>query len=236
MRTIFRTACMLLAGAALLASCKEKEEVTYYMTADKTAISDVAANNPSDETLVLKTNAATWLVLTPDWVSATPNSGEGNENGTVITLKIASNYKNETTDTAPRSGVLKFSGSGQTLEIPISQNGHTAVVYPNASIGGIPDMAETPSPAGSTARVKSNSRPTSTFPATASGLPSAPPPRAATATPPPTPKDLASKASSTEQATPSPSNPVPSFPTAAPGAFSAQPREPSSRTSRSLQT
>ncbi len=133
---------MLLAGAALLASCKEKEEVTYYMTADKTAISDVAANNPSDETLVLKTNATSWLVLTPDWVTATPNSGEGKEDGTVITLKIASNYKNESTDTSPRSGVLKFSGSGQTLEIPISQNGHTAVVDPNASIGGIPDMAE----------------------------------------------------------------------------------------------
>ena len=133
---------MLLAGAALIASCKPKEEVTYYMTADKTAISDVAANNPSDETLVLKTNAATWLVLTPDWVTATPNSGQGSENGTVITLKIASNYKNESTDTAPRSGALKFSGSGQTLEVPISQNGHTAVIDPNASIGGISDLAE----------------------------------------------------------------------------------------------
>ena len=142
MKSISRTACVLLAGAALIASCKPTEVVTYYMTADKTAISDVAANNPSDETLVLKTNAPTWLVLTPDWITATPNSGQGNEDGTVITLKIASNYKNEATDTAPRSGSLKFSGSGQTLDIPVSQNGHTAVVDPNASIGGITDLAE----------------------------------------------------------------------------------------------
>ena len=133
---------MLLAGAALIFSCKQKEEIAYYMTADKTAISDIAANNPSDETLVLKTNSPTWLVLTPDWITATPNYGEGSEDGTVITFKIASNYKNESTDTAPRNGSVKFSGSGQTLEVPISQNGHTAVIDPNASIGGITDVAE----------------------------------------------------------------------------------------------
>ncbi len=143
MKAFIRTSFALLLGAALIASCKEKEpEVVYTMTADRTAISDIAANNPSDETLILKTNATSWLVLTPDWVTASPNTGAGNENGTIITLKIASNYKNEATDTAPRSGVLKFSGSGQTLDVPISQLGHTAVIDPNASIGGITDLAE----------------------------------------------------------------------------------------------
>ena len=143
MKTIIRTASALLLGAALIISCEKKQDpVTYTMTADRTSISDVAANNPSDETLVLKTNATSWLVLTPDWVTATPNSGAGSENGTIITLKIASNYKNEATDTAPRSGVLKFSGSGATLDIPINQLGHTAVIDPNASIGGITDLGE----------------------------------------------------------------------------------------------
>lgn len=143
MKALLRTSCALLFGAALFVSCQgTKPEVVYTMTADRTAISDIAANNPGDETIVLKTNAKTWLVLTPAWVSATPNSGEGSENGIIITLKIASNYKNEATDTAPRNGVLKFSGSGATLEVPISQLGHTAEVDPDASIGGIPDETE----------------------------------------------------------------------------------------------
>lgn len=143
MKKIILSSIALLLGAALIVSCEQKQDpVEYTMTADRTSISDIAANNPSDETLVLKTNAVSWLVLTPDWVTASPNSGAGNENGTIITLKIASNYKNEATDTAPRSGVLKFSGSGQTLEVPISQLGHTAVIDPNASIGGIPDLGE----------------------------------------------------------------------------------------------
>ncbi|MBR6002594.1 MAG: DUF4886 domain-containing protein [Bacteroidales bacterium] len=130
----------LFVGALLAGSCTQ--ESLYTITADRSAISDVAANTPGVEAIVVTTDAPYWIVTTPSWITADPDSGVGGGKSTIVTLTFDSNYKNESTTTAPRSGEIEFSGGKTSLIIPVNQLGHTAVIDPSLSIGGIPDMDE----------------------------------------------------------------------------------------------
>ena len=141
MKTLFKITLTLLLGAVAAISCNKAEPV-YTITADRNAVSDVAANAPGAEVIIVTTDAPYWIVTTPDWVKADPVSGVGNGQSTIVTLTIASNFKNESTETNPRSGVIKFSGGKTSLSIPVNQLGHTAQFDPSLGIGGIPDMAE----------------------------------------------------------------------------------------------
>lgn len=141
MKTLRKIVLSLLAGIALMTSCK-KEKTFYTITADRTEISDVPAATPGTEALVITTDAPYWIVTTPSWVKADPKSGAGGGKSTIVTLTIDNNYKNESTSTAPRKGEIEFSGGMSSLIIPINQLGHTAIIDPSMSIGGIPDLNE----------------------------------------------------------------------------------------------
>lgn len=141
MKTITKITLSLLIGAAVAVSCK-KEEPTYTITADRTAVADIAANNPGAEAIVITTDAPYWILQTPEWVKADPVTGVGGGASTIVTLTVDSNFKSETTPTNPRSGILKFSGGKTSLSIPINQLGHSATIDPSLSIGGIPSLEE----------------------------------------------------------------------------------------------
>ena len=135
----------VLLGAAMVWACdknKEQEKKVYTIEVDRAAITDVAANNPGVEALVITTEAPYWLLTAPDWVTPDATQGVGGGKSTIVTLTIASNYKNEATTTYARSGEIKISGGNTSVTVPINQLGHTAVIDPNASIGGIPNLAE----------------------------------------------------------------------------------------------
>ena len=144
MKVFNRITFALLFGAAVTVSCNTKEQggSAYTITADRTAVNDVAANAPGTEVLVVTTDAPYWIVLTPDWIKADPTTGVGGGKSTIVTLTIASNYKNETTDTYPRSGNVVFSGGKTSLTIPVNQLGHKGYIDPSLGIGGIPDINE----------------------------------------------------------------------------------------------
>ena len=142
MKTMQKCLIMLLAGAMVAVSCSKKETKTYTISSDVTTVTEVAANNPGTQTVVITTDAPYWIVTSPDWISVDPVTGVGGGKSTVVTLTFQSNYKNETTDTFPRTGEVKFSGGMTSLVVPVSQLGHKAYVDPNASIGGIPDEEE----------------------------------------------------------------------------------------------
>lgn len=131
----------LLASAFVAVSCNETEDVACTISADRLAITDVPAQDPAEEVLVITTDAPYWIVQAPSWAKPDAISGIGRGSSTVKFI-IESNYKNEKTDVAGRSGEIKFSGGGTSLIIPINQQGYTAPVDPNASIGGITDMEE----------------------------------------------------------------------------------------------
>ncbi|MBO4434420.1 MAG: BACON domain-containing protein [Bacteroidales bacterium] len=141
MKALKLISAAMLIGAVVAVSCK-KQEKEYTLTVDRTAIADVAANNPGVETLVITTDAPSWILTAPDWVTPSASFGEGSPNGSIVTFTIASNYKNEATETKPRSGEIKISGGKKSVTVPINQLGHKAVIDPNASIGGITDMKE----------------------------------------------------------------------------------------------
>lgn len=144
MKAFNRITFALLFGAAVTVSCNTKEQggSAYTITADRTAVNDVAANAPGTEVVVVTTDAPYWIVLTPDWIKADPTTGVGGGKSTIVTLTIASNYKNETTDTYPRSGNVVFSGGKTSLTIPVNQLGHKGYIDPSLGIGGIPDINE----------------------------------------------------------------------------------------------
>lgn len=145
MKYTFKT-IMALICCALAFACTdqlENEAVKSVITVDMTSINEVAAQNPSDVSVTLTSNV-TWIVETPSWVTASKAYGHGDA---ILTFAFATNYKNETTTTQPRSGVIKIMGGGSltgdgvTLEIPVSQLGYT-YVDPNAPIGNIPNVQE----------------------------------------------------------------------------------------------
>lgn len=148
MKTLLKIAILAGLSALLLSGCQEKEipglyNKTYALTVDRDAIRDVAANAPSDEVLVITTDAPYWIATSStDWITLDLTHGEGNGKSSLLTLSIASNYKNESTSTQPRSGEVKISGGRNSVLIAVNQLGHEAVIDPSASIGGIPDMDE----------------------------------------------------------------------------------------------
>lgn len=139
MKTLKQITAALLMCALVAVSCKKPEQ-EYSLSVDRTAIVDVAANNPGEEALIITTDAPSWILTAPDWV--TPSATFGGGGSTIVTLAIASNYKNEATETRPRSGEIKISGGKKSVTVPINQLGHQAVIDPNASIGGIPSLQE----------------------------------------------------------------------------------------------
>lgn len=139
MRNIYNIMLSFAAGVAMLASCSD-EDVVYTITSDRASITEIPAQNPGTESLILETNAPYWIVLTPNWVKPDAITGVGGSS--VVTFTILSNYKDENTDVAPREGEIVFSGGGTSLKIPVAQLGYTAPVDPDASIGGITDIDE----------------------------------------------------------------------------------------------
>ena len=81
-----------------------------------------------------------WILQTPDWITPDATTGHGEQS--IITFTIASNFKNENTDMAARSGEIKISGGMTSVILTVNQLGYTAPVDPDASIGGITDMDE----------------------------------------------------------------------------------------------
>lgn len=122
-------------------SCSKPKAVQYTITSDRLEIIDIPAQNPMEEKLEISTDAPYWIVQSPSWAVPDAITGVGN-GASIVTFTISSNYKNEKTDVAPRSGEIKFSGGGTSLIVPITQQGYTAPIDPNASIGGITDIEE----------------------------------------------------------------------------------------------
>ena len=131
----------MLCAAALIA-CNKEAAVEPSITVDLASI-DVEAQNPEDVSVTLKSNV-TWLLNTPSWVTASTTYGGGDA---IITFSFATNYKDELTTVAGRSGEIKISGGGSitgkgvTVVIPVAQQGFT-YVDPNPPIGNIPNVTE----------------------------------------------------------------------------------------------
>ena len=142
MKTLHTITLALLCGAALAVSCNEKEDSACTITVDRETVGNVAANNPGDEVIVVTTDAPYWIAQTPDWIKIDPVTAPGGGKSTIVTLTIASNYRNESTDTFPRSGEVRFSGGMTSTIVTVNQLGHEGVIDPDASIGGIPDEDE----------------------------------------------------------------------------------------------
>lgn len=142
MKRYYRLIAALLVGGTVLSSCNDTDYdfSVHGMTADREAIVDVAAQNPGQEVVVLTTDAPYWILQTPDWI--TPDATYGYGEQSIVTFTIASNFRNENTDMAARSGEIVFSGGMTSLTIPVNQLGYKAPVDPDASIGGITDMDE----------------------------------------------------------------------------------------------
>ena len=125
-----------------MGACKDNEYdfSVCSMAVDREAIVDVAAQNPGQEAVVLTTTAPYWIVQTPYWITPDATTGHGEQS--IITFTIASNFINENTDMAARSGEIKIPGGMTSVIITVNQLGYTAPVDPDASIGGITDMDE----------------------------------------------------------------------------------------------
>ena len=142
MKNIFKSILALMCCGAIFASCNKKEAQAPEISADLTSI-EVEAQNPEEVAVTLMTGV-TWILTCPDWVTPSATYGSGDS---IITFQVASNYKDETTTTQPRSSEIRISGGGTltgkgaVLTIQIHQKGYT-YVDPNPSLGGIPDAEE----------------------------------------------------------------------------------------------
>lgn len=112
------------------------------MEVDVTSI-EAEAQNPAEVAVTLTTNV-NWILTCPEWVTPSAKFGSGDA---ILTFAIATNYKDEKTNTKARSGEIKISGGGSTtgkgasVAIPVNQAGYT-YVDPNPSIGGIDSVEE----------------------------------------------------------------------------------------------
>lgn len=137
MKTTFKLIASLFCAALALGACK-KEAVKYTIVSDPVSVVDIPAHEP--EAIVLKvTTEANWIVLTPSWVTATPNFGSGTS---FVTLTVDENYRDENTNTKPRSGEVKIAGGGTSVIVPVAQLGFTKYEPPIESIGGIHNLDE----------------------------------------------------------------------------------------------
>lgn len=113
----------LFLGTIAFVSCKEKEPQTtdevYAITADRQSVADIAADSPSDEIVVITTDAPYWMITaSPAWVKANPTTAEGNGKSTIVTFTIESNNSK-----VERSGEVVFVGGKSSLTIPFTQLG-----------------------------------------------------------------------------------------------------------------
>ena len=104
MKNTLKTICALILCAAAFACTDQLQDdaVKSVITADVTSINEVAANNPAEFPVSIKSNV-NWIVETPEWVTPSTVFGHGDA---IITFKFASNYKNETTTTKSRTTIL----------------------------------------------------------------------------------------------------------------------------------
>ena len=96
MKTSQKCLILLLAGAMVAVSCKKEAPKTYTISSDITTVTEVAANNPGTQTVVVTTDAPYWIAQSTDWITVDPVMGVGGGKSTVVTLTFQSNYKNET--------------------------------------------------------------------------------------------------------------------------------------------
>ena len=141
MKKIFKSIVAILCCGAVFASC-EQEAPEVNMSVDLPSI-DVEAQNPESVAVTLTTDA-NWILTCPDWVTPSATYGSGDS---IISFQFASNYKDETTTTRPRTGEIRISGGGSltgkgaVAVISVNQAGYT-YVDPNPSLGGITDAEE----------------------------------------------------------------------------------------------
>ena len=79
------------------------------MEVDVTSI-EAEAQNPAEVAVTLTTNV-NWILTCPEWVTPSAKFGSGDA---ILTFAIATNYKDEKTNTKARSGEIKISGGGST--------------------------------------------------------------------------------------------------------------------------
>lgn len=143
MKHIAKLFLILLCALPVLVSCKQDRVTESVISTDILSIIDVAAQNPADVSVALTSNVS-WIVVTPDWITPSSSYGHGDA---ILTFMFSSNYKDETTNVAPRSGEIKISGGGTmsgkgvVVSIAVNQLGHTWI-DPNPAIGCIPDAEE----------------------------------------------------------------------------------------------
>ncbi len=137
MKRYIRIIASMLLGGAILGACNgtDYDFSVCEMKVDRDAIVDVAAQNPGQEAVVLTTTAPYWMVQTPDWITPDATTGYGEKS--IITFTIASNFKNENTDMAARSGEIKISGGMTSVIITVNQLGYTAPDMTSAASSGI---------------------------------------------------------------------------------------------------
>lgn len=141
MKNIFKSILALVCCGIFLASCEQEIPETK-MSVDLTSI-DVEAQNPEDVAVTLTTNA-NWILTCPEWMTPSATYGSGDA---ILTFSVATNYKDETTTTRPRTGEIRISGGGSltgkgaVVTIAVTQQGYT-YEDPNKPIGGIPDAEE----------------------------------------------------------------------------------------------
>ena len=120
---IFKVLFVMLLGAVLAGSCKEKESPVdnkvFEITADRQSVTDILAESPADEVVVITTDAPYWMITTsPSWVKANPTTAEGNGKSSIVTFSIESN-----SSTLERRGNVVFAGGNSTLTIEFAQLG-----------------------------------------------------------------------------------------------------------------
>ena len=147
MKTLAKITTLAALAALVLTGCQTKkiaglDTTVYPISVTPEALRDIAANNPGDEAIVIKTDAPYWIVTCSDWIKPDVTHGVGGGKGQIITLHFESNYKGEAKTTEPRSGEVKISGGMNSFIVSVNQLGHEAVIDPSASIGGIPDLDE----------------------------------------------------------------------------------------------
>lgn len=147
MKTLAKITTLAALAALVLSGCQAKKiaglnTTVYPISVTPEALRDIAANNPGDEAIVIKTDAPYWIVTCSDWIKPDVTHGVGGGKGQIITLHFESNYKGEAKTTEPRSGEVKISGGMNSFVVSVNQLGHEAVIDPSASIGGIPDLDE----------------------------------------------------------------------------------------------
>jgi hypothetical protein len=114
----------LFLGTIAFVSCDNKEsngtdDKVFKITADRQSVTDIAAENPGEEVVVITTDAPYWMITSsPAWITADPVTAEGNGKSTIVTFTIESNKS-----TSERSGDVLFVGGKSTFTVTFTQVG-----------------------------------------------------------------------------------------------------------------